>query len=230
MGSQELNMIKILWHAGIVVKFVLLLLMAASVISWAIILKKRKALKSVIKNNLNFYNLYSSTGSFSEVLEKCSNLPESPFKTMFVEGYGELRRIKSENGKSVEGLRDFLDRHGLINVERALKKGAMMAKVELDQFLSVLASIGSVSPFVGLLGTVWGIINAFTGIAKGGGSIEQVAPGIAEALIATAIGLFAAIPAVWFFNFFSNRISKVESEMECFGQELLNNVERTINK
>jgi len=192
--------------------------------------RKKKALTSVGLNNRNFYELYRTAGSFSEILERSSALPNSPMKQMFVEGYSELRRIKEDSGKSTEALKSFLDKHGLTNIERSLKKGAMLSKIELDQFLSVLASIGSVAPFVGLLGTVWGIIDSFTGMAKGGGSIESVAPGIAEALIATAVGLFAAIPAVWFFNHFANQVAKIETEMDCFGQEFLNNIERTINK
>jgi len=92
----------------------------------------------------------------------------------------------------------------------------------------MLATIGSISPFIGLFGTVWGIIDSFAGLASGGGSIEAVAPGIAEALVATAVGLAAAIPAVWAYNIFTSRISKLNSQMENFGQEFLNLIERSV--
>ena len=98
----------------------------------------------------------------------------------------------------------------------------------MDIRVSTLASIGSISPFIGLFGTVWGIIDAFSGLSMGGGSIEAVAPGIAEALVATAVGLAAAIPAVWFFNIFNNRIARINSQMESFSQDFLNLIERSI--
>ena len=113
-------------------------------------------------------------------------------------------------------------------LERGLKKGANETNEELGKLLSTLASIGSVSPFIGLFGTVWGIINAFAGLATGGGSIDAVAPGIAEALVTTAVGLAAAIPAVWFFNHFNSMNEKVNSEMESFGQDFINVVERSV--
>ena len=94
--------------------------------------------------------------------------------------------------------------------------------------LAVLASIGSISPFVGLFGTVWGIINSFSGLASGNATLDAVAPGIAEALVATAVGLAAAIPAVFFFNYFNNRVEKINSEIKGFEQDFLNVVERTI--
>ena len=102
------------------------------------------------------------------------------------------------------------------------------SNLKLERSLSTLASIGSITPFIGLFGTVWGIIDSFQGLSKGGGAIESVAPGIAEALVATAVGLGAAIPAVWFFNHFSSRVTEFNSEMESFGQELLNLTERSV--
>ena len=111
-----------------------------------------------------------------------------------------------------------------------MRKGVNRSNNNLNNFLSTLASIGSVTPFVGLFGTVWGIIDSFTGLASGGATIEAVAPGIAEALVATAIGLAAAIPAVFFYNHFSNEIAKINNEMEIFGQEFLNVVERSLKE
>ena len=143
----------------------------------------------------------------------------------------EIIKIK----KCFEGCeKDSLKRHfqnfGLGVIERAMSKGITDSNLKLDSYLSILASIGSITPFIGLFGTVWGIINSFTGLASGGGTLEAVAPGIAEALVATAIGLFAAIPAVWFYNIYSNENSKINSEMESFGQDFLNIVERSLLK
>ena len=109
-----------------------------------------------------------------------------------------------------------------------MKKGANSSNIDLEDRLSTLASIGSVTPFVGLFGTVWGIINSFTGLAGGGATLDAVAPGIAEALVATAVGLAAAIPAVWFYNSFNTRVETLNTGIDSFEQELLNSVERSI--
>ena len=98
----------------------------------------------------------------------------------------------------------------------------------MQSYLSLLASIGSISPFIGLFGTVWGIIDSFSGLASGSATLDVVAPGIAEALVATAVGLGAAIPAVWFFNYFNNRVDKINSEIKKFEQDFLNLIERTM--
>ena len=149
---------------------------------------------------------------------------------MFRHGFGELKKIRErlqETGREEE-LRSYLTDHGMAALERSLKQGANEAAEVMDNRLSTLATIGSISPFIGLFGTVWGIIDAFAGLATGGGSIEAVAPGIAEALVATAVGLAAAIPAVWGFNYFSNKIANITMEMESFGQEFLNYIERNV--
>jgi len=112
-------------------------------------------------------------------------------------------------------------------IERGLKKGGIEVEVEVSNSMSTLASIGSISPFIGLFGTVWGIIDSFTGIAGGGATLDAVAPGIAEALVATAMGLVAAIPAVWFYNKFGSDADKIQSEMDSFSQEFLNVIERS---
>jgi biopolymer transport protein TolQ len=131
-----------------------------------------------------------------------------------------MRRINklSEKLGSKQQLADYFKVKGLENVERALKHGFNSAQEKLEANVSYLASIGSITPFIGLFGTVWGIIDAFSGLSQGGGSIEAVAPGIAEALVATAVGLAAAIPAVLFFNYFNSLNSKQLTEMESFTQ------------
>src|SRR5690606_3182260 len=149
-------------------------------------------------------------------------------KLMFHAAYGELSGLKTSLGESEQKLAGHFQRFGMENLERALKKGVNQSSLKLDHSLSTLASIGSVTPFVGLFGTVWGIIDSFQGLAGGGATLDAVAPGIAEALVATAVGLFAAIPAVWFYNKFTSVNTQLGSEMESFGQDFLNTVERSL--
>lgn len=225
-----LNIFQILLESGLVVKLVLLVLILCSILSWAIIYQKRKKFGSILSENEKFLSFFSNSNNLVEIHEQAESFPESVSGVMFKHGFGELKKIRSrlkEAGKEKE-LRTYLNDHGMGALERSLKQGANEAAEVLDNKLSTLASIGSISPFIGLFGTVWGIIDAFAGLASGGGSIEAVAPGIAEALVATAVGLAAAIPAVWGYNYFSNKISYLNLEMENFGQEFLNLVERNV--
>lgn len=229
MHSGNLDILKIILQSGFVVKIVLGLLIACSVFSWAIILKKRKLFKEVEENNERFYEIYKTSENLKDVLLKSEMLPFSPYKSLFVNGYAELVKIREAyTGQHKSGLAFHFQNFGLGILERGLKKGVNETNSELGGLLSTLASIGSVAPFIGLFGTVWGIIDAFSGLATGGGSIDAVAPGIAEALVATAVGLAAAIPAVWFYNYFNNQTDKLNTDMETFGQDFLNVVERSI--
>ena len=228
--ANKIDIFNVLWESGPVVKLVLVLLVLASILSWAIILKKRSVLNKIKKNNREFLEIYNNSSNLKEIFYSSENLPFSPYKSMFVEGFNELNKIrdtfKYENIGT--GLHNHFKNFGLGVLERGLKKGVNSANRQLNELLSTLASIGSISPFVGLFGTVWGIINSFTGLAGGGGTIDAVAPGIAEALVATAVGLAAAIPAVWFFNYYNAENSKMNDEMESFGQDFLNVIERTL--
>jgi biopolymer transport protein TolQ len=227
MGSNELDIVNIILSSGPVVKGVLLLLFFASIVSWAIIFKKRKNLKKIEKDNAEFLDAYYSCKDLRDVKLKTEHLPNSPFKIMFLEGFSELESLRSKYGLEIKShIKDF----GIDSLERALKKGANEANLKMGTLVPTLASIGSVTPFVGLFGTVWGIINSFTGLASGGATLDAVAPGIAEALVATAVGLFAAIPAVWFFNRFSGETNKINIKMESFGEGFLNNVERSLDE
>lgn len=229
MHSANMDIFKIILQSGFVVKIVLGLLIASSVFSWAIILKKRRLFNEVEENNQRFYEIYKTSENLKEVLLKSEMLPFSPYKALFTNGYAELIKIREAyTGQHKSGLAFHFQNFGLGILERGLKKGANETNAELGGLLSTLASIGSVAPFIGLFGTVWGIIDAFSGLATGGGSIDAVAPGIAEALVATAVGLAAAIPAVWFYNHFNNQSDKINSDMESFGQDFLNVVERSI--
>lgn len=228
--SGDLNLLMIIWESGFIVKLVLLSLIIASVLSWAIILQKRKDLQKIELSNEEFFETFKNQKKLADIYDEVSKHKDSSLGLMFQKGYGELAKIKeklSSNGNQEE-LPNYFRQSGLHAMERSLSQAVNLSNQILESRLSLLATIGSVSPFIGLFGTVWGIIDSFTGLAQGGGSIEAVAPGIAEALVATAVGLAAAIPAVWAYNIFTTRISKMNSEMENFGQDFLNLIERSI--
>lgn len=227
--TGQMDILKILMESGLVVKLVLLLLLLCSIASWTIIFKKYKFLNIMMEANQEFLQAFKSSSSNSEILNKANEQGIAPLATMFRLGHEEITKISEKLSENdTKNLKDYFAAHGIISLERALKKGAITATSHLENTLSVLASIASVSPFIGLFGTVWGIINSFTGLGTGGTSLETVAPGIAEALVATAVGLFAAIPAVWFYNQFTNKIAAINSDMEAFGQDYLNFIERSI--
>lgn len=222
----ELDILNIILESGLVVKGVLLLLILASILSWAIVLMKKNIIDGLEKSNELFLEMFRQSRTLREAADGARNLPFSPYKSVFEEGYNEFTNFIQDAGE--EKLKDHYQHYGLNSIERAMKKGANEANLKLEDKLSTLASIGSVTPFVGLFGTVWGIIDSFTGLASGGATLDAVAPGIAEALVATAVGLAAAIPAVWFYNVFNNRVGAVNSKLDSFEQEFLNSVERTI--
>jgi biopolymer transport protein TolQ len=225
-----LNIWQILWESGAVVKIVLLLLVLASVLSWTIIFQKFKELKIISEANEKFHTFFKTSNSISEIHREATEHHLSTMSLMFRKGYDELNKV-SEKLSTTSGkgkIAEHFAAHGFQPLERALKTGYNAANEKMDLRVSTLASIGAITPFIGLFGTVWGIIDAFSGLSQGGGSIEAVAPGIAEALVATAVGLAAAIPAVWFYNIFNNNITRINSQMESFSQEFLNLVERSI--
>jgi biopolymer transport protein TolQ len=226
--TAELDILQIILESGFVVKAVLLSLIIASIVSWAIILKKKKAMSLMNEVNRDFMDVYHASSSLKDVMQCCERLDFSPYKSVFTHGYTEFTKIRDTFDGDREALANHFQNFGLTGLERAMKKGVHEVETELEKFLATLASIASVSPFVGLFGTVWGIIDSFTGLAGGGATLDAVAPGIAEALVATAIGLAAAIPAVWFYNHFNNDNQKIHSEMESFGQDFLNIIERSI--
>jgi biopolymer transport protein TolQ len=225
----EMNILLILLNSGIVVKIVLILLVIASILSWAIVFQKKKTFAKIEEENQKFTNFFEASSSLEDIFEQSKVYTNSSLSLMFQKGYLELAKIKEKlnNSGQKEKIQSYIRDYGIGAIERSLAQGASISNQVLEKRLETLASISSVAPFVGLFGTVWGIINSFTGLASGGGSIEAVAPGIAEALVATAVGLAAAIPANWFFNIYTNRIMKQNSEMEAFGQDFLNMIERS---
>lgn len=224
-----LNIWQILWDSGLVVKFVLLLLVLSSVLSWTIIWQKYKELKVVVVANDKFSEFFKKSNSITDINREANENHDSTMSLMFRRGYDELNKVSEKlSGAGKSNLAQHFADHGFQSLERALKTGYNSANEKMDLRVATLASIGSITPFIGLFGTVWGIIDAFSGLSQGGGSIEAVAPGIAEALVATAVGLAAAIPAVVFFNLFNNQIARINSQMESFSQDFLNLIERSI--
>jgi len=223
MPPVEIDIFKIILESGLVVKSVFIVLVLCSIVSWSIILKKKRLLSQLKENDVEFLDVFNQSKSLKEIMYKAELLDFSPSRAIFIEGYNELNKILDVSDRS------HFNTYGFHGIERSIENGMNESNKKLESLLSTLASVGSVSPFIGLFGTVWGIINSFTGLAGGGGSLERVAPGIAEALVATAVGLAAAIPAVWFYNHFTKENANTRGEMESFGRDFLNLIERTLS-
>ena len=219
--------------SGPMVQFVLLLLLFFSVVSWAIILMKYRVIKRSRRENDIFLDRYMKINKLSEVFPESKKFRHSQLAEVFRAGYTELVKIA---GVRRETLSDpdsevSMDMRGLDNVERALNRACDSETTKLESSLGFLATTGSSCPFIGLFGTVWGIMNAFKGIGvKGSATLAVVAPGISEALIATAAGLAAAIPAVIFYNYYINQVRTMTVEIDSFSSEFLNIVERYYTK
>ena len=219
----------LLLGAGIIVKLVLILLALFSVCSWAIILFKFFQVHSAKSESERFMDLFWKSKRFDAIATQADRFANSPLTVLFNEGYDELKKVVGNNVKS-EGGAFSTDLGGVANVSRALRRATNSEITRLEKYLTFLATTGSTSPFIGLFGTVWGIMTAFEGIGKtGSASLAVVAPGIAEALIATAIGLVAAIPAVMAYNHFQHKIRVMINEMDSFSTEFLNIVQRNIS-
>ena len=212
--------------AGIIVKLVLLLLISFSIISWTIIIFKFFQIQRANSDSDRFMDLFWKSKRFDAITSQIDRFANSPLTVLFDEGYRELKKVIGSYGKS-DGSALSTDLGGVENVSRALRRATNSEITRLEKYLTFLATTGSTSPFIGLFGTVWGIMTAFEGIGKtGSASLAVVAPGIAEALIATAIGLVAAIPAVMAYNHFQHKIRVLINEMDSFSTEFLNIVQR----
>ena len=214
-------------HAGPVVQFILLVLLYFSLVSWAIIFYKFTIVQKAIKESERFLDFLWDKKRFDQVGQGVKEYANSPLATLFREGYHEMLQLKKRSGEPGDGS-DFLQRMDPVEiVGRALRRATTQETHRLEKYLTFLATTGSTTPFIGLFGTVWGIMAAFHGIGQtGSASLAVVAPGISEALITTAIGLVAAIPAVMGYNHYLNKVNVLIGEMDNFSQEFLNIVER----
>jgi len=220
--------VAIILGAGIVVKLVLLLLLSFSVVSWGIILFKFFQVQRAKGESERFMDFFWKSKRFDAIASQVDRFAHSPLTVLFNEGYNELKKVVESDSKS-DGSALSTDLGGVENVSRALRRATNSEITRLEKYLTFLATTGSTSPFIGLFGTVWGIMTAFEGIGKtGSASLAVVAPGIAEALIATAIGLPPAIPAVMAYNHFQHKIRVLINEMDSFTTEFLNIVQRNI--
>ncbi len=212
-------------HSGPVVSSVLLILVTLSIITWAIALAKWIYLRKMERECASFIKVFWESRSLNELNSRLGDHSYSPVREIFRNAYAEL--VKGSHLKDQTTTSDLAINAALDNLNRTLHKSKLSEKRQLERFLPVLAISASAAPFIGLFGTVWGIMSAFEGIARtGSSSLAAVAPGISEALIATAFGLAAAIPAVIGYNLASNRIRGVVFHIESFGVDFLNIVER----
>jgi len=212
-------------NAGPVVKLVLLILVYFSVVSWAIIFYKQLVVFRAIRDSENFLDFFWAKKSFDAIGQGLDDFRHSPLTVLFREVYRELAQSRRTEGHE-EG-RLVADLGEQERVSRVLRRSTTSETHRLEKYLSFLATTGSAAPFIGLFGTVWGIMDAFHGIGtSGSASLAVVAPGISEALVATAIGLVAAIPAVIGYNHFVSKINVLTGEMDNFSQEMLNIVQR----
>ncbi|MGH9313953.1 MAG: MotA/TolQ/ExbB proton channel family protein [Vicinamibacterales bacterium] len=236
-GSSDL--VALVARSGPLAKVVLIILLAFSAFSWAIILLKLWQFRRAERQSSSFIDIFRKSARFSEVQAVCPSLAASPLVGLFQAGYSELnaqlRRDQvaaaADQPKNPEG-RPVGPAHrptlkSLDAVDRALLRASTTETTKLERRVPFLATTASITPFIGLFGTVWGIMDAFQEIGVAGStSLGVVAPGIAQALIATAAGLFAAIPAVYFYNHLTHRVKEFTGEMDDFSLEFLNLAER----
>ncbi len=206
------------------VLFVLLLLIAMSLVCWFIIGVKAWSFRRMRRQTEEFIKAFWAAQNLDEVRESARRLADSPVSRIFSAAYTEMKRNKEGHGSSgpISVDSDF----GFENVERTLRRTVQEETTRLEKLTPFLATTGSAAPFIGLFGTVWGIMNAFAYISPDRPVLETVTPHIAQALVATAIGLLAAIPAVMAFNFFNSKIRVLVVEMENFSIDFLNILKR----
>lgn len=226
MGSNfHGSLLGMILDAGLMVKFVLLILLVLSIISWTIIFIKFRYYRKIRIENEAFDSDYKRSNKLSELLPAAKKYSCSTTAEVFRVGYTELTKVNKLSKDTART--EEISLSSLDNVQRALNRASSTEMTKLESALGFLATTGSASPFIGLFGTIWGIMETFKSIgARGSATLAVVAPGISEALIATAAGLAAAIPAVIFYNYFLNKSRTMVQEMDNFADEFLNIVER----
>lgn len=223
MPAPDMSLWGLFLQAALVVKLVMLGLIAASVWCWAIVIDKHLLFSRTKKNMDRFEQVFWSGQSLEELYRSLINRPNTAMAALFVAAMREWKRSFESGSRSVAGLQQRIDKVLDVTIAREVER--------LESKLLVLATVGSAGPFIGLFGTVWGIMTSFQSIASSKNtSLAVVAPGIAEALFATAIGLIAAIPAVIFYNKFSNQVTRQASRMEGFADEFSAILSRQIDE
>ena len=208
-------------QASFIVQMVMLLLLAASIASWAIILRKRTMVMDATANSDEFEASFWSGGDLTGIYREITSSGETPtdMAGIFESGFREFRRLTKQQGADPDRV--------LEGARRSMRVAQLREMDRLEESLATLATIGSTSPYIGLFGTVWGIMNSFIGLGNAkSATLRMVAPGIAEALIATAMGLVAAIPAVNAFNRYADKVGRLEVRYDTFAEEFSSILQR----
>ncbi|MCA1714588.1 MAG: protein TolQ [Gammaproteobacteria bacterium] len=220
-GANSLDVLQLLLHASLPVQLVMVLLLFASVASWVIIFRKKRVLDRAEREANRFEERFWSGTDMSKLYAAATerNRDIGGLEAIFEGGYREFNRIRQRRGVD--------SRMQLEGAQRAMRAATSRELDGLEHNLEFLANVGSISPYVGLFGTVWGIMISFQGLANvKEATIATVAPGISEALIATAMGLFAAIPAVWAYNRFATKVERLSVRYDAFGEEFSSILQR----
>jgi len=227
---MNIPVVDMILRSGWVARFIMALLGVFSIVTWAIIINRFSVLNRAARNNKVFLRGYMDINSLLEIEKIEKNKIAGPMGTVAKMGVAEFRRIL-DDARKLTGVRDwsfFLQTQFGMAVERINSKASELGR-KLDKGIIILAIASSVSPFLGLLGTIWGIMNSFFEIGnQGSASLPVVAPGIAEALIVTLMGLAVAIPAVLFYNYFVHRVDRIENEIDEFKNLLFSHLKRDI--
>ena len=222
--ASETQILALLLEADLVVQGVLLILVAMSVACWVIIFQKQGAIGKATTQSADFLEIFWQSRRLDQVYESSGEFEGSPIAEVFRAGYVELNKLSSTSAAQAGMTSDL---GATDNVARSLRRASRVELTELERRIPFLATTGSTAPFIGLFGTVWGILRAFQKIGiTGQASMQTVGPDIAHALVATAMGLAAAIPAVMAYNYFTNRLRVLHGEMENFSNDFLNIVKR----
>lgn len=235
MNPETTDLFHMLMSAGPVVKAVLLLLLFFSTTSWAIMFIKYRYIRKAYRDSVDFTDIFWQCRNLTDAFAKAKLFKASPVARIFITGYMEIKKFETTASGSSDGQGGSLTHQPGYNVmssvQRALRRSITVEIRRLTQLVPFLATAGNTAPFIGLFGTVWGIMNTFHGIGMSkSASLAVVAPGISEALVATAAGLAVAIPSVMAYNYFTDRIRGLDSELQSFAADLLNIIERDIQK
>jgi len=229
--NGSLNYLEMVTHGGPIVSGVLLILVLSSVASWTIIFRKLLHLRKAQQESVRFLETFWRSKRLDTIYAATEEMPISPVAQVFRAGYLELSKVTQAQPEKGEDAAMHDQLGGFENVERALARAANAELTALETQIPFLGTTAAAAPFVGLFGTVWGIMGAFRDIyAAGNANLATVARPISEALIATAVGLFAAIPALVAYNAFNSRIRVLDNEMHNFSSDFLNIIKRHIFK
>lgn len=230
MTTESIGLFYMLSGAGPVVKAVMLLLLFFSITSWAIIFIKFRYIRKAFKESADFIDIFWQCRNLGDAFSKAKALRSSPIARIFILAYMEMARSDGrDKKKSGQKRTEKFYFQSIGSIKRTINRSINVEIRQLSQLVPFLATAGNTAPFIGLFGTVWGIMNTFHGIGiSGSASLAVVAPGISEALIATAAGLAVAIPSVIAYNYFTDKIRVFDSELQSFSSDLINIMERDI--